>query len=154
MDYFLPAKMSLLSSEVYPSRLIISRCTNHFLFVPTDLKPQLELETMDSMGEELPTNPNQGNSVACHDRSLQVIPEGIDLMRNLKGPPQADEEFQRNIGMVLGGSGKEVGVVSIEESSQPKTLTCVKRSLCQPLSGVEKFPEAGKKISSSGNGIF
>ncbi|KAM6543185.1 hypothetical protein CsatB_007632 [Cannabis sativa] len=143
MDYFLPAKIFLLSLEVYPFRLIIPICTNHFPFVPTDFKPQPEPETMDSRVVELLTNPNQGNPVACHGRSSQVIPEGIDLVSNLKDPPQADEKFQRKIGMVSGGSGKEVGIVSIRESSQPKSLTCARRSSRKPLSSVEKFPKAG-----------
>ncbi|KAM6551800.1 hypothetical protein CsatB_001608 [Cannabis sativa] len=140
MDYFLTAKMFLLSSEVYLPRLIIPRCTNQFLFVPTDFKPQPEPETMDSRAKELLTNPNQGNPVTCHGRSSQVI----DLVSDLKDPPQAGKEFERKIGMVSGGSGKEVGVVSIVESSQLKTLTRGRRSLRQHLSSVEKFPEAGK----------
>ncbi|KAM6575086.1 hypothetical protein CsatA_023413 [Cannabis sativa] len=153
MDYFLLAKMSLLSSEVYPSRLIIPRCTSHFPFVPVEFKPQPESETMDSKAEELSTNPNQGSPIACHGRSSQVIPGGIHLVSDLKDLPQTDEEFQRKIGMVLGGSGKEVGVVSMRESSQPKTVTCARRSLRQPLSNVEKFHKDGKEISASGNEI-
>ncbi|KAM6577974.1 hypothetical protein CsatB_029811 [Cannabis sativa] len=144
MDYFLPAKISLLSSEVYSPRLIIPRCTNQFPFVPTNFKPQPEPKTMDSRDEELPTNPNQGNPLTYHGRSSQVIPKGIDLVSDLKDPPQSGEEFQRKIGMVSSGSGKEVGVVSIRESSQLKTLTCAKRSLRQPLFSVEKFLEAVK----------
>ncbi|KAM6551114.1 hypothetical protein CsatB_000922 [Cannabis sativa] len=93
MDCFLTAQMSLLSSKVYPPRLIIPRCTNQFPFVPTDFKPQSESEMMDCKAKELPTNPNQGNPVTCHGRSSQVIPEGIDLVSDLKDPPQAGEEF-------------------------------------------------------------
>ncbi|KAM6541480.1 hypothetical protein CsatB_005927 [Cannabis sativa] len=131
MDHLFPVKMSLLSSKSLP-------------------EPQM----MDSRTEEIPTNPNQGNPVACHGRSSQVIPEGIDLVSDLKGPPQDDEEFQRKIGMVSCVYGKEFGAVSIRESSQPKAQTWARRLLCQPLSGIEEFLEDRKKISASGNGIF
>ncbi|KAM6567192.1 hypothetical protein CsatA_026320 [Cannabis sativa] len=145
MDSLFLAKMPYLSSGVYPPKLIIQGCNNHFPFVPKNFKPQLELETMDSKVEELPTNPNQGNPVARYGRSSQVILEGMDinLVSDLRGPPQADKECR-----------KKVDVVSIRESSQPKTQTCTKRPLRQSLPSIEEFLESGNRISAARNGIF
>ncbi|KAM6590515.1 hypothetical protein CsatA_013120 [Cannabis sativa] len=149
MVHFFSAKMSILSLKVHPSKFIIPRCTNQFPFVHTDFKPQLEPETMDSKAEELPTNLNYGNPIACHGRSPQRI--WIDLVGDLKGPPQADKEFQGRLAWM---QMKEVGVISIRESNQPKKQTYARRLLHRPLSSTEEFPEAGKKISASGNEIF
>ncbi|KAM6587008.1 hypothetical protein CsatA_009613 [Cannabis sativa] len=156
MDHLFPARMSLLSSEVHSPKVIIPGCTNHSPFVPKNFKPQLEPKKMDSKVEELTTNPNQENFIARYGRSSQVILKGIDidLVSDLRGPPLVEKESQKKVGMVSNESRRGVGVVSIRESNQPKSQTYTRRPLRQPHSGIQKFLEAGNKVSAGGNGIL
>uniref|UniRef100_A0A803Q6A6 Uncharacterized protein n=1 Tax=Cannabis sativa TaxID=3483 RepID=A0A803Q6A6_CANSA len=86
---------------------------------------------------------------------LEVSAEiDIDLVNDLRGPPQVDKESRRKVGMVLDESGGKVGVVSIRESNKTKTQTCTRIPLRQPLSSIEEYPEAVNKVSAAANGIF
>uniref|UniRef100_A0A803QCR1 Uncharacterized protein n=1 Tax=Cannabis sativa TaxID=3483 RepID=A0A803QCR1_CANSA len=143
--------MSHPCSKLYPSILVTPEYANRFFspYVPKNFKSQFKLGTKDSKTEDHPIISTQRDTVNRYRRSSQEISEGmnVDFESMFEGPPRANEKSREKV-----TQADEVSN-STREPKWLKNKAYTRKSLGQPISGVDKFRKAGNEVSVAGNEV-